>query len=59
MFLKFKVTAPESDFRLVVNLLVQSIRDNGTFYLNSISTKFLSTFSQNMKKKKINNNKKS
>ena len=40
MFLKFKVTAPESDFRLVVNLLVQSIRDNGTFYLNSISTNF-------------------
>ena len=28
------------------NLSVQSIRDHGTFYLNSISTTFSSTFSQ-------------
>ena len=36
-----------------LNLLVLSLHDNGTFHLNSISTKFSSTFPQKMEKKKI------
>ena len=34
-----------------INSLVQSIRDNGTFYLDSISTEFASTFPQKLGEK--------
>ena len=38
-----------------LNSLVQSIRENGTFYLNSINTKISSTFQHKLRKKKKKN----